>query len=158
MCVHRRSNYTHTHTQKQSPAPCGCDPMTLLSHTVPICHREAQREVWRDERGATWIGGRLDLGAKCSQCWGCVWGGGVGAAAQDGTEGDKECAFMVHFGLAFAQMCREVSAVFSRPRWPTPPHPALIVPPCLNRPTRTPHPFTKTTQAAGTERSPIARS
>lgn len=45
--VCKRSNYTlqHTSRQKETPTPCGCDPMTLLSHTVPICHREAQREA-----------------------------------------------------------------------------------------------------------------
>lgn len=133
---------THTHTQNQSPTPCGCDPMTLLSHIVPICHREAQREGCGGHLKGR---GRLDLGAKCSQWWGSAggvlgecWVVGWVQQPRNGAEGDKECAFTLHFWVSpFAQMCRDVSAVFSRPRSPTPPpHPTLLL---------FPHPLSNTT-------------
>lgn len=83
------------------------------------------------------------------ECWGSGWV----QQPRNGEEGNKECTFTLHFWvLPFAQMCRDVSAVFSQPRSPTPPpHPALLLFPH-------PHPLRNTTQAAGTERSPIAWS
>lgn len=69
ICAHERSNYTHTH-KKETPTPCGCDPMTLLSHTVPICHREAQREGTGWGERLSWGRGRLDFGGGEAGLWG----------------------------------------------------------------------------------------
>ena len=129
MSLCKRSNYTHA--QRETPTPCGCDPMTLLSHTVPICHREAQREGMRvGMRGVLREEEVRFRGGGVAPEW---WGTG---AASNGTEGrkkerKKECVFTVHFQFTLAQMCHLVpkhSLMVSGP----PPIQSFIVPQFLH--------------------------